>query len=133
MLPIMARMVRPQRGDKSQVYNLHGPAVSWFAKGKAPKQDALGSKVSVASWSGSHVVVGSTSFVGNPHDGKTLATALDQVAQWAGQRYKRVLVDQGDRSHGPVGGAAVMIPGKKSHASTYSFRRYQTLCKAARR
>jgi transposase, IS5 family len=99
----MERMVLPQRGDKSQVYRLHEPAGSWFAKGKAPKQDALGSKVSVASWSRSHVIVGSTSFVGNPHDGKTLATALDQVAQWEGQRYKRVLVDQGDRGHGPVG------------------------------
>jgi transposase, IS5 family len=93
------------------------------------KQDALGSKVSVASWSGSPVVVGITSFMGNPHDGITLAPALDQVAQWTDQRYKRVLVDQGDRGHGPVGGAAVMIPGKKGHASAYSFRRHQTLCK----
>jgi transposase, IS5 family len=66
MLPIM---VRPQRGDQRQVYSLHEPSVSCIAKGKAHKQDALGSKVSVASWSGSHVVVESTSFVGNPHDG----------------------------------------------------------------
>jgi transposase, IS5 family len=71
MLPIMVRMVRPQRGDTSKGYSLHEPAVSYIAKGKAHKQDALGSKVSVASWSRSHVVVGSTSFVGNPHDGKT--------------------------------------------------------------
>jgi transposase, IS5 family len=40
-----------------------------------------------------------------------------------------VLVDQGDRGHGPVGGAAVMIPGKKGHASADAFRRHQTLCK----
>jgi transposase, IS5 family len=75
MLPIMARMVRPQRGDQRQVYSLHEPAASCIAKGKAHKQYELGSKVSVASWSGSHVVVGITSFVGSPHDGKTLATA----------------------------------------------------------
>jgi transposase, IS5 family len=71
MLPIMARRVRPQRGDKRTEYSLHEPAVSCIAKGKAPKQDALSSKVSVASWSGSPVVVGSTSLVGNPHDGTT--------------------------------------------------------------
>jgi transposase, IS5 family len=71
MLPIMARMVRPQRGDQRQVYSLHEPAVSCIAQGKAHKKDALGSKVSVASWSGSHVVAGITSFVGNPHDGTT--------------------------------------------------------------
>jgi transposase, IS5 family len=50
MLPIMARMVRPQRGDKRKGYSLHEPAVSCIAKGKAHKQDALGSKVSIASW-----------------------------------------------------------------------------------
>jgi transposase, IS5 family len=70
MLPIMARMVRQQRRDKRKGYSLHEPAVSCIAKGKVPKQDALSSQVSVASWSGSHVVVGSTSLVGNPHDGK---------------------------------------------------------------
>jgi transposase, IS5 family len=43
ILPIMARMVRPQRGDQRQVYSLHEPAVSCIAKGKAPKQDVLGS------------------------------------------------------------------------------------------
>jgi transposase, IS5 family len=75
MLPIMERMVRPQRRDKSKGYSLHEPVVSCIAKGKAPKQDALGSQVSVARWSGSHVVVGITSFVGNPPDGTTLATA----------------------------------------------------------
>jgi transposase, IS5 family len=71
MLPIMARMVRQKKGDQRQVYSFHEPAVSCIAKGKVHKQDALGSKVSVASWSESHVVVGITSFVGNPHDGTT--------------------------------------------------------------
>jgi transposase, IS5 family len=71
MLPIMARRVRPQRGETSKGYSRHEPAVSCIAKGKAHKQDALGSKVSVASWSGSPVVVRSTSFVGNSHDGTT--------------------------------------------------------------
>jgi hypothetical protein len=42
-----------------------------YKSGKAHKQDALGSKVSVSSWSGSHVVVGIPSLVGNPHDGTT--------------------------------------------------------------
>jgi transposase, IS5 family len=125
----MERIVRPQRGDQRQVYSLHEPAVSCITKGKAHKQDELGSKVSVASWSGSHVVVGITSFVSNPHDGKTLATALYQVAQWTGQRYQQVLADQGDRGHGPVGGAAVMIPSKKGHLSADALRRHKTLCK----
>jgi transposase, IS5 family len=40
-----------------------------------------------------------------------------------------VLIDQGDRGHGPVGGAAVMIPGKKGHPSADALRSFQTLCK----
>jgi transposase, IS5 family len=70
-VPILPIMVRPQRGDQRQVYSLHEPSVSCIAQGKAHKQDALGNQVSVASWSGSHVVVGITSFVGNPHDRTT--------------------------------------------------------------
>ena len=89
----------------------------------------FGSKVSVASLPGSNVVVGIANFVGNPHDSKTLAPTLDQVAQWTGQRYKRVLVDKGYRGHGQVGSSAVIIPGKKAHASAYALRRHKTLCK----
>jgi transposase, IS5 family len=40
-----------------------------------------------------------------------------------------VLIDQGDRGHGPVGSAAVMIPGKQVHPSADALRRHQTLCK----
>ncbi|MCU0318032.1 MAG: transposase, partial [Amoebophilaceae bacterium] len=76
------------------------PSVSCIAKGKVHKQYEFGSKVSVASLSGSHVVVGVTNFVGNPHDSTTLAPTLDQVAHWTGQCEARVLVDSGYRSHG---------------------------------
>jgi transposase, IS5 family len=40
-----------------------------------------------------------------------------------------VWVDQGDRGYGPVGGAVVMTPGKKVHASADALRRHKTLCK----
>jgi hypothetical protein len=125
----MARILSQQRGGKNKVYSLHEPTVSCIAKGKAHKKYALGSKVSVDSLSGSHVVAGITSFVGNPHDIKTLATALDAVARWTGRRYERVLVDKGYRGHGQVGGSAVMIPGKKAHASAYAIRRHKQCCK----
>jgi IS5 family transposase len=93
------------------------------------KQYEFGSKVSVASLSGSHVVVGGTNFVGNPHDSKTLAPTLDQVAHWTGQCDARVLVDSGYRGHGQVGNTTVIMPGKKAHESAYALRRHKTLCK----
>jgi transposase, IS5 family len=58
------------------------------------KKYEFGSKVSVASLSGSNVVVGIANFAGNPHDSKTLAPTLDQVAQCTRRRYARVLVEK---------------------------------------
>jgi len=129
MLQIMERIVSQQRGDKNKVYSLHAPEVSCIAKGKVHKKYEFGSKVSVASLSGSNVVVGIANFVGNPHDSKTLAPTLDQVAHWTGQHYARVLVDKGYRGHGQVGSSAVIMPGKKAHATAYALRRHKTLCK----
>ena len=42
-----------------------------------------------------------------------------------GRQYARVLVDKGYCGHGQVGGSAVMIPGKKAHASAYALRSKQ--------
>jgi transposase, IS5 family len=74
-------------------------------------------------------VVGIANFVGDPHDSKTLTPRLAQVAHWTGQRYARVLVDKGYRGHGQVGGSAVIMPGKKVHATAYALRRHKRLYK----
>ncbi len=124
----MKRIVKQQRGDKNKVYSLHAPETSCIAKGKEHKKYEFGSKVSVAALPGSHVIVGMSSFAGNPHDSKTLAGVLDEVAQSTGRRYARVL-DKGYRGHGKEGNSEVIIPGKKSHASAYARRRHKTLCK----
>ena len=125
----MERVVKQQRGDSHKVYSLHAPETSCIAKGKAHKKYEFGSKVSVASLSGSNVIVGISSLAGNPHDSRTLAPTLAQVAHWTGRRYERVLVDKGYRGHGQVDGSAVIMPGKKVHASAYARRRHKTLCK----
>ena len=129
VVQIMERIVKQQRGDKNKVYSLHAPETSCIAKGKAHKKYEFGSKVSVASLSGSHVVVGIASVAGNPHDSKTLAPTLEQVRQWTGRSYERVLVDKGYRGHSQVGTSEVIMPGKRTHASTYSRHRHKRLCK----
>ena len=126
---LLYKSVSQPRGDENKVYSLHAPEVSCIAKGKVHKKYELGSKVSVDSLSGSNVVVGIANFVGNPHDSKTLAPTLDEVVQWISQRYARVLVDKGYRGHGKVGSSAVIIPGKKAHASAYAIRRHKTMRK----
>ena len=125
----MERIVSQQRGDSHKLYSLHAPETSCIAKGKAHKKYEFGSKVSVASLSGSNVVVGVASFSGNPHDSKTLAPTLEQVARWTGRRYERVLVDKGYRGHGQVGSSEVIMPGKQLHGSAYARRRHKRFCK----
>ena len=129
IVQVMERIVGQQRGDSNKLYSLHAPETSCIAKGKVHKKYEFGSKVSVASLSGSNVVVGLVNFSGNPHDSKTLASTLDQVTQWTGRRYERVLVDKGYRGHGQVGSSAIIMPGKKVHVSAYALRRHKQLCK----
>jgi IS5 family transposase len=131
MLAIMARIVRvsQQRGDTNKVYSLDEPSISCIAKGKVHRKYEFGSKVSVASLSGSHVVVGVTNFVVNPHDSTTLAPTLDQVVHWTGQCDARVLVDRGYRGHGQVGNSTVSMLGKKVQASAYALRGHKTPCR----
>ena len=128
ILRTMERIVSQQRGDRNKVYSLHAPETSCIAKGKAHKKYEFGSKVSIASLSGSNVVVGISNFAGNPHDSKTLSPALDQVKQWTGRDYERVLVDKGYRGHAQLGATEVIIPGKKTHSSAYALRRHKRLC-----
>jgi IS5 family transposase len=125
----MERIVSQQRSDKNKIYSLDEPAVSCIAKGKVYKKYTFGSKVSVASLSGSNVVVGIANFVGNPHTSKTLVPTLDEVAHWTGQRYARVLADRGYRGHGQVGNTTVIMPGKQAHESAYALRKHKTLCR----
>lgn len=129
IVQIMERIVRQQRGDSNKLYSLHAPEVSCIAKGKVHKKYEFGSKVSVASLSGSNVVVGISSFSGNPHDSKTLAPTLAQVKQWTGRDYKRVLADKGYRGHAHLGDTEVIMPGRKRHGSDYALRRHKKLCK----
>jgi IS5 family transposase len=57
-------------------------------------------------------VVGMRSMPGNPHDGHTLAEALEQVAILTDHAPSRVVVDRGYRGHG-VAGPQVLISGTR--------------------
>lgn len=58
---------------------MHEPAVDCISNGKARERYEFGTKVSVATTMGEGFVVGMRSLPGNPHDGHTLADALEQL------------------------------------------------------
>ena len=124
--PLLERMhgaVNQGRRDKNKLYSLHAPEVSCIAKGKAHKAYELGSKMSVASVSGSNVVVSMENFRGNPHDGKTLIKALESVHANCGKAFEEVLVDRGYVGHGVKGKTKVLLPGSGKRGSQAGSRR----------
>ena len=109
----MAKRVLAQKKDSSnKLYSLHAPEVECISKGKAHKRYEFGVKASIAVTNRSSFVVGGLALPGNPFDGHTLKTALDQVRRLGGQRIEEVYVDRGYRGHDETD-SAVYISGQR--------------------
>lgn len=108
-----------KRGDKGYVYSWHAPEVECISKGKARAPYEFGCKVSIATnlhpAKGGHFILQARALHGNPYDGHTLKTALDDLRQIVGRSPSRVAVDQGYKGHRLTGHphTAVFITGQK--------------------
>ena len=111
-LELAKRVMEQERTSKNKVYSAHAPEVECISKGKAHKRYEFGVKVGVAVTNRSNFVLGGLAFPGNPYDGHTLSTQLDQVERITGTKPKEVFVDRGYRGHG-VTDLQVFISGQK--------------------
>jgi transposase, IS5 family len=108
-----------KRGDQGYVYSWHAPEVECISKGKARAPYEFGCKVSIATnlhpSKGGHFILQARALHGNPYDGHTLETALDDIRQIVGRSPGRVAVDQGYKGHRLTGHphTAVFITGQK--------------------
>jgi transposase, IS5 family len=91
------RILSQQRQDKNKLYSFHAPEVECIAKGKAHKKYEFGVKVGITVTNKSNFVLGARSFPGNPYDGHTLESCLEQAEILSGIRAKEVFVDLGYR------------------------------------
>ena len=98
-----------QRNDKNKVYSVHEPEVECIAKGKAGKKYEFGNKVSVAVTSRGGWLVGAKSYTGNPYDGHTLSSQLEQVNNMIGDKVSEAYVDMGYRGHDYDGAVTVRV------------------------
>lgn len=106
----VARRLHAQKRDsKNKLYALHAPEVECIAKGKARTPYEFGVKVSAAVTAKEGLVVGMRSMPGNPYDGHTVDSQLEQVAILAGQTPKFVLADRGYRGVVPPNGTRLLI------------------------
>jgi IS5 family transposase len=116
------RLLAQEKTSKHKLYSLHAPEVECISKGKAHKRYEFGVKASIAVTNRSNFVVGGLSLPGNPYDGHTLNTALDQVRRITGHGIKEAYVDKGYRGNDEEE-ATVYLSGQKRGVKTRSLRK----------
>jgi transposase, IS5 family len=99
LLGLTERLLVQKRTSKNKLYSLHAPEVVCMSKGKAHRRYEFGSKVSLAVTNREGFVLASKALEGNPYDGHTLSTTVDQVIALTGVEPERVYVDSGYRGH----------------------------------
>jgi IS5 family transposase len=110
------RSQRPrQRGWK--LYSFHAPEVECIGKGKASAPYEFGVKVSIVSTNarapGGQFVLHAKSLPGNPYDGHTLKTVVEDTQHLTGREIERTYVDKGYRGHDAPNPRSVFISGQK--------------------
>ena len=108
-IEIAQRLHAQKRDSKNKLYALHAPEVECIAKGKARTPYEFGVKVSVAVTASEGLVVGMRSMPGNPYDGHTVDSQLEQVGILTGHTPKIVLADRGYRGVEPPSGTRLLI------------------------
>ena len=96
-----AERIRSQKPkDKNKLYALHAPEVECIGKGKARQPYEFGVKASFAITHARGLIVGASTFPGNPYDGHVLSAPLEQTGillQDVGVRPTQAVVDLGYR------------------------------------
>ena len=124
LLELAKRLLAQKKDDSNKIYSLHAPEVECIAKGKAHKKYEFGCKVAITSTSKNNWIVGVDAVHGNPYDGHTLKTSIDQVERLCGQRPKEAYVDRGYKGkHNHPDDVKVQVAGTKKKATT-TVRKY---------
>jgi transposase, IS5 family len=114
-----AEQIRSQRQRQRgwKLYSFHAPEVECIGKGKASAPYEFGVKVSIVSTNarapGGQFVLHAKSLPGNPYDGHTLKTVVEDTQALTGREIERAFVDKGYRGHDAPNPRSVFISGQK--------------------
>ena len=124
------QVLSQEKNDKNKIYSLHEPHVCCIAKGKDHKPYEYGSKVSIVSTEKSGVIVGVVNHEGNPHDGKTLESALASAMKHRDKTIRCAICDRGYRGHAKIENTEVRLPGKAlKRDTTYQRQKKRKQCR----
>ena len=108
-IDVAQRLYEQRRDSKNKLYALHAPEVECIAKGKARTPYEFGVKTSVAVTAREGLVVGMRSMPGNPYDGHTVDSQIEQIAILTGTTPKMALVDRGYRGVQASAGTRLLV------------------------
>ncbi|MEH2609701.1 hypothetical protein V1293_001990 [Bradyrhizobium sp. AZCC 1693] len=104
-----------QRGYK--LYSFHAPETECIGKGKASAPYDFGVKVSIVTTNarapGGRFVLHARALPGNPYDGHTLRTIIEDTQKLTGREIERAYVDKGYRGHDAPHPRQVFISDQK--------------------
>ena len=109
LIGLSHRLLLQRRHDKNKLYSIHAPEVVCISKGKSHKRYEFGCKVGVVTTMKKPFVVGIQAFEGNPFDGHTLSSSIEQAERLGSFKAEEVYVDRGYRGHDYKGNAIVHI------------------------
>jgi IS5 family transposase len=119
LLLMADRLLAQERQSKNKLYSIHAPEVECISKGKAHKRYEFGNKVGFVSTSRKNWIIGIMSFHGNPYDGHTLKSSLEQAEAMSNVPIVHAHADKGYRGHNYTGQAEVHIAGSKRKKSRW--------------
>jgi len=109
LLGLSHRLLSQKRHDKNKLYSIHAPEVVCISKGKSHKRYEFGCKVGVVTTMKNPFVIGIQAFEGNPFDGHTLSSSIEQAERLGSFKAEEIYVDRGYRGHDYKGNAIVHI------------------------
>ena len=108
-LELAEKLLSQTKDSKNKIYSIDTPEVECISKGKAHKRYEFGCKVSMVTTSKNNWVVSIQAHHGNPYDGHTLKSSIEQAEEITSWKAKNVNVDLGYRGHDYDGQAEVHI------------------------
>ena len=116
---VKARQIRGQKQRQRgwKLYSWHAREVECIGKGKAAKPYEFGVKVSIATTNrrckGGQFVLHAKACPGNPYDGHTLGSVIEETQALTGREIERAYADKGYRGHDAPKPLRVFISGQK--------------------
>ncbi len=115
-LKLAKKLLKQERKSKKKIYSIHEPQVECISKGKVNKRYEFGNKVGYVVTGKGKWIVGAEAYKGNPYDGHTLRSSIEQAEKIMNRKIEQATCDLGYRGHGIENREILIVPRKKKKA-----------------